>query len=301
MNNKIVWIVSCLLIVSVVANVIFVNMNLQAQLDIDNLTQDNEELTSENADLQWLTDALITERDNALADLEDLQTSNEELNSEISDLVSERDTLKAQVSTLIVERDDARTQVNNLIIERDDAIYQVNNLIVERDDALANSDSLQVTNTELNNEIAVLNNEISNLNSQIGSLNTQINSLTEQLHTLSTPQAMLDVVSWTAISNTDEPLGMSDSIRHEANVKGSITNPNDFTVYNVIIGLTFEITVWMMIYPSPSVENKTLHVGTMAPNETIQIDETYIFSVTWRSIDLDNFSYQVNEEWSETE
>jgi hypothetical protein len=48
-----------------------------------------------------------------------------------------------------------------------------------------------------------------------------------------------------------------------------------------------------MIYTVPETYQRTLNVGTMVPNETRQISETYYFGITWRGMKLTDFSYNV--------
>jgi hypothetical protein len=106
-------------------------------------------------------------------------------------------------------------------------------------------------------------------------------------------EVMLSVVNWTTVSNTDDPPGMSDSIHYEAEVEGYILNPNDFPVYNVTISLTFDVDVSYMIYTAPESFQRTINVGTMSANETRPISEIFLFGITWRSMKLTDFSYDV--------
>jgi len=265
------------------------------------LNQANSEITS----LETMEYIKSSEIENLNREVNRLGSEKEALEAQTSDLeatintkTSEIETLKSQVTGLQADKDNLQSQVSSLGTDKSQLESQVSSLQTDKSSLQTQVDSLNAQVESLNSQVTSLTSQITSADAQIIALQSEIDSLKDQIHVLSTPKATLAVVSWTAISNTEQPVGMSDSIRHEAKVEGSIMNPNEFTAYNVTISLKFDITVWMMIYPQPLDGNGTIFVGTMAGNETIQINETFTFAVTWRSMSLNNFSYYVN--WDES-
>jgi len=88
-------------------------------------------------------------------------------------------------------------------------------------------------------------------------------------------------------------------------VDGNVTNFAEFSVHNVMLNLTFEIK-----YPIASVSgllaaigtlhlNETVDIGTLAPNETKQINETFIHEVDFQNTMGSDFSYNI--EWDKSD
>ena len=88
-------------------------------------------------------------------------------------------------------------------------------------------------------------------------------------------------------------------------VDGNITNSAEFSVYNVTLNLMFEVQ-----YPISSVsgllagidkfhQNEIIDIGTLASNETKQINETFIYKVDFRTRMGSDFSYDI--EWDKSD
>lgn len=156
MNNKVVIVVSIILVFSLIVNGYLYATLVQTENDAlaqisaleierDALTAEVDTLTTERDWLQFQVSTISSERD-------DLQNERDNLNDEVVALTTERNRLNAQVSSLTNERDEALaevetyanlnseldTEVNKLKAEQDDLLTQVSFLIAQRDDAWAN-------------------------------------------------------------------------------------------------------------------------------------------------------------------
>jgi len=105
--NKIILAISIILAVSVVANVLLGVMYFDTQHLL------NSERIGSHASIVELR----TERDEALAEVDELIDNNKALSIDITVLESERDSLKNQISSLVTERDNALAEATMLSAE----------------------------------------------------------------------------------------------------------------------------------------------------------------------------------------
>jgi hypothetical protein len=85
----------------------------------------------------------------------------------------------------------------------------------------------------------------------------------------------------------------------DVSVRGSIVNPNSRPVYNVELELEFDVDVYYgVMHWADYTTTRTISIGTMNPNETIQIDEKLDLSPDLRSsLDIKYKYHKVT--WSE--
>lgn len=105
--NKIIVIVSTILVVSVVTNILFCAMYFDTQ----------RVLTAERIGSHAAIVELQNEKNEALASVQELTDTTNGLLSEITALETERDSLKNQLSSLVTERDNALADVTVLDAE----------------------------------------------------------------------------------------------------------------------------------------------------------------------------------------